>query len=167
MASILIKSKSSYNNSGYLLSLESNPLIAEQLQHNRDLNNFNFDIEPSALSKRHLIQQGWNTIESTNINILEGYFPINTITLEELYKKYPIKFDTLILDCEGAFYYILTDIPEILNGINLIIMENDYWDISRKIYIDKILLLNGFSVIYTEVGGWGPCYQNFYEVWKR
>ena len=31
------------------------------------------------------------------------------------------KFDTLILDCEGAFYNILKDMPEILDNINLII----------------------------------------------
>jgi hypothetical protein len=36
-------------------------------------------------------------------------------------------FDTLVLDCEGAFYYILQDTPEILEGIKLLIMENDYF----------------------------------------
>jgi len=59
------------------------------------------------------------------------------------------------------------DMPEILNNINLIIMENDYHDISQKNYIDKILRNNNFSVIYTESGGWGPCYNNFFEVWKK
>ena len=81
--------------------------------------------------------------------------------------KYNIEFDTLVLDCEGAFYYILQDIPEILNNINLIIMENDYFDISKKIYIDEILMKNNFNVDYTEGGGWGPCYNNFFEVWKK
>ena len=99
--------------------------------------------------------------------MLDGYKNVNTITYDELYSKYTIKFDTLVLDCEGAFYYILMDMPEILDNIKLIIMENDYWDISKKQYIDKILNENNFYVDYVESGGWGPCYDNFFEVWKK
>jgi len=57
--------------------------------------------------------------------------------------------------------------PHILNNINLIIMENDYWDISQKQYIDQILIINNFYRDYVESGGWGPCYNNFFEVWKK
>ena len=57
--------------------------------------------------------------------------------------------------------------PEILDGINLIIMENDYYDISNKIYIDQTLKEHNFYVDYTEPGGWGACADNFFEVWKR
>lgn len=71
------------------------------------------------------------------------------------------------MDCEGAFYYILMDMPEILNNINLIIMENDYHDLSHKQYIDKILNDNMFYLSYVESGGWGPCQSNFFEVWKK
>ena len=81
--------------------------------------------------------------------------------------KYNIEFDTLVLDCEGAFYYILMDMPEILNNIKLIIMENDYYDISKKNYVDEILMKNNFYVDYQESGGWGPCFNNFFEVWKK
>jgi hypothetical protein len=73
----------------------------------------------------------------------------------------------LVLDCEGAFYYILMDMPEILNNINLIIMENDYHDINHKRYIDNILRENNFIVEYSQQGGWGPCFHNFFEVWKK
>ena len=73
----------------------------------------------------------------------------------------------MILDCEGAFSYILEDMPEILKNINLIIMENDYWDINRKNFIDKVLKENGFYVVYSKEGGWGPCFKNFFEVWKK
>ena len=123
-----------------------------------------FFIENSALSKRSLIQQGLNTIVSETV--LSGYKKVNTITYSQLKEKYNINFDTLVLDCEGAFYYILMDMPEILENINLIIMENDYTDISKKNYIDNILKEKGFYVDYTRSGGFGPCYNNFYEVWK-
>ena len=148
-----------------LVSLESDSEITKQLQENRDINNFTFNIENSALSYKKMIQRGWDTTYS-NV-LIDGWKWVNTITLSELRNKYNIDFDTLILDCEGAFYYILQDMPEILNGINLIIMENDYKDINEKKYIDSILIQNNFYVDYVESGGWGPCYNNFYEVWKK
>jgi FkbM family methyltransferase len=148
-----------------LVTLESDVKIAAQLTENRNLNNLNFHIESSALSTRKLIQKGWDTIPSDTLK--NGYTWVNTISLEQLKQKYSIEFDTLILDCEGAFYYILMDMPEILDNVNLIIMENDYLDISKKVYIDQTLKEKGFYVDYAEAGGWGPCASNFFEVWKR
>jgi len=148
-----------------LVTLECDPNIANQLKENRDLNHFNFHIESAALSNRKLIQRGWDT---KPCDVLEdGYNWVNTITLYELKKKYNIVFDTLVLDCEGAFYYILMDMPDILDDIQLIIMENDYHDITHKEFIDFILKHNNFAVDYSESGGWGCCYNNFFEVWKR
>lgn len=152
-------------NSKNLVTLESDENIAKQLTENRDINNLNFHIECSALSNRKLIQRGWDTIPSEEL--VPGFNWVKTISLENLKTKYNMDFDTLVLDCEGAFYYILMDMPEILNGINLIIMENDYWDISKKNYIDEILIKNKFMVDYSECGGWGPCYNKFFEVWKK
>ena len=148
-----------------LLTLECDEKISKQLIENRDLNNFNFNIECAALSKRKLIQKDWDTIPSDTLR--DGYNWVNTITFEELNIKYNIDFDTLVIDCEGAFYYILMDMPEILNNITLIIMENDYLDIKHKNYIDSVLKNNNFYVEYSEAGGWGPCYNNFFEVWKK
>jgi hypothetical protein len=59
------------------------------------------------------------------------------------------------------------DMPEILNNINLIIMENDYLDISNKNFVDETLTKNNFIIDYTESGGWGPCSNNFFEVWRK
>lgn len=160
IASIL-KEKDNNN----FVTLESDETIAEQLKYNRDINNFNFHIINAALSKNKLIQSGWNTFVSNTL--LDGYKFINIISLDEIYSKFNIAFDTLIIDCEGAFYFILLDFPEILNNIKLIIMENDYIDISHKNYIDDVLKKNNFYVEFCESGGWGPCSANFYEVWKK
>ena len=153
------------DNPSNFVTLESDVNIAEQLKENMVLNNLNFHIESSALSNRKLIQRGWDTITSDILQ--KGYTSVNTITLSNLINKYNIVFDTLVLDCEGAFYYILMDMPEILNNINLIIMENDYFEISKKNYVDEILKKNNFVVDYKESGGWGCCFDNFYEVWKK
>jgi FkbM family methyltransferase len=148
-----------------LVTLESDANISKQLTENKDLNHFQFQIEKSALSNRTLIQKGWDTIPSDTLQ--PGWNWVNTITFHDLKNKYNMEFDTLVLDCEGAFYYILMDMPELLTNINLIIMENDYWDLSKKQYVDDVLTKNNFYVDYVESGGWGPCYNNFFEVWKR
>jgi len=163
--SLIISSILESNKNFNYVVLECDPNIANQLKENRDINGLNFIVELSALSKRKLIQRGWDTIPSDVL--LNGYNWINTLTFEELKNKYNINFDTLIIDCEGAFYYILMDMPEILDNISLIIMENDYQNIEHKNYVDNKMLANGFIRVYLEAGGWGPCFNNFFEVWKK
>lgn len=153
------------NDSNNLVVLESDAEIATQLAHNKHLNKLNFSIESEALSKRKLSQKGWETIVSDEL--LPGYKKVNTVTFSELKNKYKLDFDTLVLDCEGAFYYILMDMPEILDNIKLVIMENDYNDYSHKKYIDEVLLKNKFKRVYSKSGGWGPCYDHFFEVWQK
>lgn len=152
-------------NPSHLVVLESDATIAKQLEANRDINQLPFQIEASALSKRKLIQQNWDTIPSEVV--LDGYHEVKTITYADLVAKYNMKFDTLVLDCEGAFYYILMDMPEILEHINTIIMENDYHTIEPKQFVDRVLTEHGFVIDYSEAGGWGPCYSRFFEVWKK
>ena len=156
------------NDSSNLVTLECDDNTCNQLLYNKNINNFNFHIERSALSKNRLIQNGWNTKEiNNNDEVPSNWKEISTITYENLVIKYGIDFDTLILDCEGSFFNILRDMPEILNNVNLIIMENDYWNIENKKFVDTILKNNNFYVEYQESGGWGPCFNFFYEVWKK
>lgn len=149
------------------VTLESDAHIAKQLEENRYLNDFTFHIENAALSKRRLIQRGWDTKPSDTLE--EGHVWVNTINYADLKRKYPIEFDTLVLDCEGAFYYILMDMPEILDNIKLIIMENDYFENPpHKEYVDSILKKNNFYVDYREACYTrGHRFDNFFEVWKR
>ena len=163
--SLIIASILRSKNNNNFVTMETDKETVKKLYENRNLNGFNFHIEDSALSKRHLIQKDWDTIVSDVV--LDGYFKVDTITLEQLYEKYKIDFDTLVLDCEGAIYYILMDMPELLNNIKLIIMENDFHEVDKKDYVDNIFKEKGFYVDYSESGGWGPCYFNFFEVWKK
>ena len=148
-----------------LVSIECDIDNYNKLNENKILNGKRFHTELCALSKNKLIQKDWDTLPSDVL--LDGYKWVNTITLQDFREKYKIQFDTLVLDCEGAFYYILLDFPEILENINLIIMENDYKDITHKNYINAELNKRNFYVAYIESGGWGPCKSCFYEVWKR
>jgi FkbM family methyltransferase len=152
-----------------LVTMECSQRFADQLEINRNLNNLHFNIEKSALSKRKLIQTYWTVSESLSENIPNGYERVQTITLPEFRAKYPIEFDTLILDCEGAFYTIVLDYPEILDNIKLVIVENDYIKLHEKQYVDKMLTERGLKCVYSDSGGWlhdHPCVNNFYEVWS-
>jgi len=152
-------------NNNNFVTLESDAESASMLCENRDLNKLNFFVEPMALSKKNLIQQGWNTIQSDVL--LDGYKWVNVIDLNNLMEKYKIQFDTLILDCEGAFYHILTDMPEVLNNINLIIIENDFTENHQKQYVDQVLIQNNFYIHYYQEGGWGESANCFWQVWKK
>ena len=46
-------------------------------------------------------------------------------SLNELETLISGKFDVLVIDCEGAFYNILNEFPEILDHTKLIIIEHD------------------------------------------
>ena len=148
-----------------LVTLECDLNHVKQLTENRNNNNFNFQIEPSALSKKMLIQKGWETIVSDIL--LPEYTKVNIIDWSELKNKYNLNFNTLVADCEGALYYILQDEPDMLANFDKIILENDYHDINHKIYVDNIMINNGFKNVYKEAGGWGPCFDFFFEVWQK
>jgi len=170
------------NNEKHFVTMEPNLHFYEKLKENRDINKKHFNIENSALSTTPILFYDSLTVSLTNI---EEKFPISKdhlinnknsfnecpiITYLELENKYNLSFNTLVIDCEGAFYYILKDMPYILSKINLIIMENDYENKTHYDFIKTTLLQNNFICVESlPLPGcpWpAPCKDNFYEVWK-
>ena len=78
-----------------------------------------------------------------------------------------MNFNVLVVDCEGALYYILKEEPEFLNGFKTIIIENDFIDITHKEFVDEEFKRYDFRNVYSIPGGFGPCYNFFYQVWKK
>jgi hypothetical protein len=168
IASIL----NSKNNNNFV-TLECNPKIYKQLIMNKANNNFRFFTENSALSAKYVFSKDWDTICKDTPVAPDGYTKVNTIKYNELLNKYNINFDTLILDCEGSFYYILLEFPEILNNIKLITTENDYLNLNHLLSVTNTLLSNGFKNVYRK-----PLISSkskfskvskdrFFEVWKK
>jgi FkbM family methyltransferase len=154
------------NNSKNLVAVESCLDTAKLLKENRDENGLKFYIEASAISKVPLIQSEWKTIPS-EVD-LPGYTRVNTISFKEVQKKYHIKFDTLVVDCEGALYYILRDDPKILKSIKLVIIENDFETAEHMQFVQEHFRNNGLQCVFNQPGGYGPCcYDHFYQVWKK
>lgn len=151
-----------------LVTLESHPEIAKMLIANIQMNDFKTHIEAAALSKRRLIQRGWDTMVLDNeANIPHGWNEIKTITFDELNSKYNIEFDTLVADCEGALYQILKDEPKLLDNMKLLIVENDYYDINQRLFVEEQFKNHGFKRVWYTSGGFQPCYDFFWEVWKK
>ncbi|MCE2982446.1 MAG: FkbM family methyltransferase [Parachlamydia sp.] len=153
------------NNSNNLVVAESNPAIAEILISNRDRNGLEFHVENSAISKVPLIQAGWATFPQDSTP--EGFFKVQTMTYSQLKEKYGIPFNVMVADCEGALYYILRDDESLLEDFNLLIIENDYHERAHFEEVVAKFESHGFHNVYTKSGGWGPCYNEFYQIWQK
>lgn len=152
-------------NSKQLVAVESCEGYANLLRENRDANGLKFSIEVAAVSKTPLIQYGWNTVPS-DVDV-PGWTRVNTITFDELEKKYQIVFDTFVIDCEGAFYHILRDDPKILKNIKLIIIENDFDEFQKMVEVQNIFKQYGLQCVYNVSYPDRPCGDNFFQVWKK
>jgi hypothetical protein len=157
------------DNDKNLVTLECEPKHIPFLEENRKCNGYTFNIEPSALSKVKLIQRGWHTFPLEGNTVPADSKIVSTISFEDLEKKYSITFDTIVADCEGAFFYIVQEEPYIMKNINLFLVENDYIHEYQKTAVEKFLMANGFSRIYSLGGGFknSPCADSFYEAWKK
>jgi len=156
------------NDDRNFVSLETDPVIYNVLCKNREINNKRFHVENRALSLSPLIQKDWSCVPYVEGTLIPfGYTRVNTITLSELFMKYNIQFDTLVLDCEGAFYYILVDFPNILDNIKTIIVENDYTNENHHKYVENVILSKGFRSVFNYGGGTYYQMNCFYQVFIR
>lgn len=83
---------------------------------------------------------------------------INNVTnIKNLEKKFNIKFDTLIVDCEGALPQIMEDNPELYNQINMIIIEYDWYINDCTKWRNKMLKNHNFKSLFSLPLHWNPC----------
>lgn len=144
------------NSSEQLIVMEPVKTMASNLESLRELNKLKFKILNQFPSKRQLYQKGYI------LSFLEIGEKINiTDSIPQT--------DTLIVDCEGLFYNILIDFPNILDNINLLILHNDSENMEEYEYIQQIVSSN-FKLIYCEsgeCGGWGFNKEQFYQGWYK
>lgn len=158
------------NDSRNLVSLESNTDIYHVCLINKYINCYNFRLENKALSYIPLQQKFWNTYPIINDTLYNDCFKIDTITYEELIEKYNIEFNVLVLDCEGAIYYILKSNPKILTNIKKIIIENDFDNLDQFEYVQSLFYEYGFKLYYSsklDFENTMCCQDFFYQVYMR
>jgi len=146
--------------------LESDPHSAKILEHNRDLNNCKFKIEAAALSDYPLIQKDETTKVHESPELPDGWSGVRTLSYKELQNMHDIKFDTLVIDCEGCLAGILRQNADFLKSIKTIIVEHDdiFNSAAPQNYVRTELLKQGFhSVVHKDYGE----YKCFWEVLKK
>uniref|UniRef100_A0A6C0KVA9 Methyltransferase FkbM domain-containing protein n=1 Tax=viral metagenome TaxID=1070528 RepID=A0A6C0KVA9_9ZZZZ len=119
-------------------------------------------VEPSQNSIPKLIKT--QEIYQTQFKVAHGFVGRNRSSHEALWDECKYRqmfdlcdlekmvgqpFDVLVVDCEGAFYNILEDMPEILDSVKLIIIEMDGPDDKVPIIRNK-LLQNGFEMVHSQ-----------------
>ncbi len=170
MINSLLKNKSNH------VVVEPNTDEAKYLKRNRDVNNFKFHIEQNVISKKPLYSLKWKTFDTPQ----EGSTKVNNITYDQLIKKYKLKFNVIIADCEGALVCILENFPNILKNVRLLQTEHDFAPngVEGLEYFKKTMIENGFKMtdkfMKEDKGGpginWGdglPSDPIFVSVWKR
>jgi hypothetical protein len=149
-----------------LVVLESDAKICKSLEKNRDNNNFKFVIEAKALSKKPLIQRGWWTKPLPEGEVPKYWTPVDIVDFETLQSTTGLTFNTLVADSEGSLYYSLKDDPSILDGLEKILLENDYWAArSQQDEVRQILTSKGFSVVFDRESGLTR--PSFWQVWTK
>jgi len=163
--SLIIGSILGDNASANFVVMECDIDIMWLLSANRDINNMYFGVEGSALSKRGMVIQ--KPVMNSSGDIVFVQNKVDLISWSDLSAKYNTTFDTLVLDCNGGFFYIFTDMPEILDNIQTVILKNDFADSNKTYMVVDTLTNANFFVDYSHFGGEGPCYDNFFQVWKK
>jgi hypothetical protein len=153
-----------------LVTLETCQAYIPGLEYNRNINLLQFQIEPSGISRKKLIQKKWITTQWEMDTLPDSdYFWVPTITWSDLKKKYPIDFNVLVADCEGALFYILQEEPDFLDRFQKIFVENDYIRMEQYEFVKKKMEEKGFRNVFNLGGGlsWHCCKDCFYQVWIR
>lgn len=146
--------------------LESDPRSADQLRKNKKANGCGFQVVNAALSGTPILQKGWDSMPVYDTTPPPaGWDYVPTITWDELRQKHPIRFNTIVADCEGCMESIFRSYPQILDGIRTIVVENDaqFRDMRAHEFISSFIARRGFrSVECRDLDTSHPC---FFQVW--
>ena len=134
-----------------LVTLESNPSFSRRCKANRDANGFQFSVVNAAMSDVDLVQVGRRTRVWDPANPpKEIHRRVPRVTWPSLKEDYShLTFDHLVVDCEGAFLPIVRAWPSILDGIQKIILENDFLTDTEATEMKDRFVAAGFSLIDT------------------
>lgn len=101
----------------------------------------------------HIVENDDNTTDITQ--------QADIISTAAFFKKYPFKFNVLVLDCEGCFLKFLRETGRVFIGkLRMIIFEKDWEEICDYKLAEKILIDTGFKCVDSLLDG-------FQQVWCR
>jgi len=134
--SCLVNSKLKNKKDHYVV--EPDKKVWNSLEKNKKINNSEFTIIKGIIGKQNMKMEG------------DGY-GIRSVPNDnpdiKLYSIPDIKFNTLIVDCEGCFENFYNENKDFVKGLNKIMYETDYGDKCDYNYIKNELLSEGFKIV--------------------
>ena len=119
--------------------LEPNPKLINHIIQNKETNRCFFQVENKIISKKKKEKLFLNhTILGSSITQKSKRFiEVEGVRFEELEKKYNLRFNTLVLDIEGAEYELIKNINfKQFNFKKIIVEFHDFANILRKKDVD-------------------------------
>jgi FkbM family methyltransferase len=116
------------NNKNNQVVVEPDKRVWNALEVNKEVNNCKFNIVKGFISKKKLDLKNLNgphkgygttSVENKNTNIL-------SYSLDSIQKKYNLKFNVLVADCEGYLETFFDENPNFYDNLRMIIFEADY-----------------------------------------
>ena len=133
--------------------------VWESLEGNLERNQCKASIFKGAVGKtvkkKDKVRNGseWTTHFSDSGS---GTSSLPTISFQGLEERYKLKFDTLVVDCEGCFDQFLKDFPDSVNDVTTILLEGDYgkgWQRNGNADYQRVTTFlgsRGFSIEHLE-----------------
>lgn len=143
------------NNKKNHVVIEPDPNVLNSLKKNRANHQCEFEIFTGVITNKNKIkvnQNGYGTYVSETDGIDEN--TIETITYKNFCKKYNLKFNVLVVDCEGCFCDVLDSIGDDITNFDKILIELDqenlcnYDNIDKKLSKHFLKIKPGFHSIY-------------------
>ena len=145
--SCIINSKLSNKNNQ--VSVEPDCRVWDALEKNKKINNCGFNIIKGFIGEKKM--------DLTNLDTWYGGYgstfiynensKIQSYTLDEIKKKYNLKFNVLIADCEGFLEVFFDENSNFYNDLRLIIFEEDYPEKCNYKKIRESLIKYNFKAI--------------------
>ena len=145
--SCVINSKLSNKNNQ--VCVEPDCRVWDALEKNKKINNCEFNIIKGFIGEKKM--------DLTNLDDYFGGYgstfiynensKIKSYTLDQIKKKYNLKFNVLVADCEGFLEVFFDENPNFYNDLRLIIFEEDYPDKCNYTKIRESLIKHNFKAI--------------------
>jgi len=138
------------------VSVEPDRVVWSELETNRQNHSCLFHIVKGFISNKTM------SLDGTGYG-MTGVFneksDIPSYSLKNIEEQFGLRFDTLVIDCEGCFENFLDENPQLLQQLKTITFEHDVPDKCNYTKIIESLKNAGFSMVYNN--------NDFHTVWKK
>jgi len=157
------------------VAVEPDSTVIESLKKNRESNGGKFHIYNGVISKNgyaiHFIDPKFDYHEYGTHTKMSDTPTVENTSFKDLEKRYNLKFDCIVADCEGFFYDFIKENPKEVESMRVVIYEQDGtpWSEMIKKYeeIDELMKSYNFKLVHTITH---PYYENnprLHNVWVK